>query len=112
MFGKKSYLKTLDTRKQEILAQSDVNRIELLKDWETLKTEMHRVKKQLRAAGSIASSAVVLAAAASVFRRKHEPPKTESQTRAPWVAAALNGARVGASLFMKLRSLKRERDRR
>jgi hypothetical protein len=109
MFGKKGYLKTLETRKQEILARSDVNRVELLNDWETIKTELQRVKKHLRAAGSIASSAMVLAAAASVFRRKHEPPKTENHTKVPWVAAALNGARVGASLFMKLRSLKRER---
>ena len=109
MFGKKSYLKTLETRKQEIVAQSDVNRIELLKDWETLKTELQRVKKQLRAAGSIASSAVVLAAAASVLRRKHEPPKPEDHPKVPWVAAALNGAKVGASLFIKLRSLMRGR---
>ena len=109
MFGKKSYLKALETRKQEIVAQSDVTRIELLKDWENLKTELHRVKRQLRAAGSIASSAVVLAAAASVLRRRHELQKTEVHTKVPWVSAALNGAKVGASLFMKLRSLIRER---
>jgi len=109
MFGKKSYLKTLETRKQEILAQSDVTRIELLRDWESLKTELQRVKKQVLTAGSIASSAVVVAAAASVLRRKHEPPKTETHAKVPWVAAALNGAKVGASLFMKLRSLTRER---
>lgn len=109
MFGKKSYLKTLEIRKQEILAQSDVNRIELLKDWETVKTEIQRVKKQLRAAGSIASSAIVLAAAASALRRKHEPMKTENHTKVPWVSAALNGARFGASLFMKVRSFMRER---
>ena len=109
MFGKKSYLKTLHTRKQEILARSDVNRIELLKDWDTLKTELHQVKKHLRTAGTVASSAVVLATAASLLRRKHEPLKTENHTKVPWVAAALKGAQVGASMFMKLRSLMRER---
>ena len=109
MFGKKSYLKALETRKQEILAQSDVTRLELLKDLEILKTELQRVKKQLRTAGSIASSVVVVAAAASVLGRKHEPTKAETRAKVPWVAAALNGAKVGASLFMKLRSLTRER---
>ena len=109
MFGKKSYLKALETRKQEILAQSDVHRIELLKDWETIKTELHQVKKHVRTAGTVASSAVVLAAAASVLRRKHEPSKTENHAKVPWVAAALKGAQVGASMFMKLRSFMRER---
>lgn len=112
MFGKKSYLKTLESRKHEILAQSDVNRIELFKEWETVKTELQRVKKHVRAAGSIASSAVLLATLASLFRRKHEPSKTETpenHTRVPWVAAALKGAQAGASLFMKMRSLIRER---
>ena len=102
-------MKTLDLRKQEILAQSEINRVELLKDWELVKTEFGRIKKQVRTAGSIASSAAVLATAAAVFRHKHEPPKPENHTKVPWVAAALNGARVGASLFMKLRSFTRER---
>ncbi|HTV41901.1 MAG TPA: hypothetical protein VMF08_15065 [Candidatus Sulfotelmatobacter sp.] len=109
MFGKKSYLKTLELRKQEILAQSDVNRVELLKDWEVLKTEMDRIKKHVRTAGSIASSAAFVAAAAALFRHKHEAPNTESRSKVPWVSAALSGARVGASLFTKFRSFMRER---
>lgn len=109
MFGKKSYLKTLETRKQEILAQSEVNRIELLNEWEIVKADLERVKKNVRAAGSIASSAVVVAAVASLFRRKHEPATTENHTRAPWITAALKGAQAGASLFLKIRSLVRER---
>lgn len=114
MFGKKSYLKTLDSRKQALLAESDVNRIELLKDWDALKAEANHVKKQLRAAGSIASSAAILATVATVLRRRHEkatPPKPDNHAKVPWLGAALNGARVGASLFLKLRSYMRERHR-
>ena len=48
MFGKKSYLKTLESRKQALLAESEVNRIELLKDWDALKIETNRVKKHFR----------------------------------------------------------------
>jgi hypothetical protein len=112
MFGKKTYLKTLESRKQALLAESEVNRIELLKDWDSLKADVTRVKKQLRAAGSIASSAAVVATVATLFRRHHEQTamaKPNSHVKVPWVTAAINGARVGASLFFKMRSYMRER---
>jgi hypothetical protein len=110
MFGKKTYLRTLESRKQALLAESEVNRIELLKDVGALKAEASRVKKQLRAAGSIASSAAAVAAVASLLRRRQpESPKTNNHTKASWVAAAVNGAQVGASLFYKLRSFMRQR---
>lgn len=110
MFGKKAYLKTLESRKQALLAESEVNRIELLNEWETLKVEANRVKRQLRAAGSIASSAAILATVASLMRRRHaEPAKPENHARPSWLGAALNGAQTGASLFFKVRSLMRQR---
>src|SRR5215469_4374019 len=105
MFGKKSYLKTLESRKQDLLAESEVNRIELLKDWDALKIEGSRVKKHLRNVGSIASSAAILATAASFFRRRPEEPhraRAQNHAGASWVNAAVNGARVGASLFFKM----------
>jgi hypothetical protein len=117
MFGKKTYMSTLESRKQALLAESEVNRIELIKDWEALKDEANRVKKHLRTAGSIASSAAVLATVASlVLRRRPEQPSAPSENnhahaKVPWVAAALNGARVGASLFFKVRSMMRDRHR-
>ena len=113
--SKKSYLKTLESRKQALLAECEVNRLELRKDWDALKDEVNHVKKQLIAAGSIASSAAVvtatLAATAPLLRRRSDPPKNDNHNhaKASWVASALNGARVGASLFFKVRSFMRER---
>lgn len=102
----------LESRKQALLAESEVNRIELLKDWDALRIEANRVKKQVRNVGSIASSAALLATAASFFHRRPEAPQSagnHAPAASSWVNAALNGARAGASLFFKLRSLKRER---
>jgi hypothetical protein len=111
MFGKKTYLRTLESRKQALLAESEVNRIELLKDFDELKTEANRIKRQLRAAGSIASSAAILTAVAAMMRRRQpESSKPDNHNAKPsWVNAALNGAQVGASLFFKLRSFMRQR---
>ncbi|HEX3628537.1 MAG TPA: hypothetical protein VH280_24270 [Verrucomicrobiae bacterium] len=105
-------MNTLESRKQSLMAESEVNRIELLKDWEALKADATRVRKHLFAAGSIASSAAVLATVAALIRRHHEQPtapKPESHSKVPWVSAAMDGARVGASLFFKVRSFMRER---
>lgn len=110
MFGKKAYLRTLESRKKALLAESEVNRIELLNEWETLKMEANHIKRQLRAAGSIASSAAVLATVTSLLRRRHaEPPKPEHHAKPSWLGAAINGAQTGASLFFKVRSLLRQR---
>ena len=112
MFGKKSYMNELERRKQALMAESEVNRIELLKDWDALKMEGNRVKKHLRNVGSVASSAAILATAAAVLRRRPETPKAPKNHSGPsWVHAALDGARTGASLFFKLRSLARDRRR-
>ncbi|MGH7942788.1 MAG: hypothetical protein ACREFR_17145, partial [Limisphaerales bacterium] len=84
------------------------------KDLEALKLEARRVKKTLRAAGSIASSAALMATTATFFlRRRPEPVKRDNHdhAKASWVNAALTGARVGASLFYKVRSFLRERGR-
>jgi hypothetical protein len=113
MFGKNTYLKTLESRKRALLAESDVNRIELLKDFDAIKREVHRVKRQLRAAGSIASSAAILTTVAALFRRR-QPEREHSETgnhqpKTSWVAAAINGAQAGASLFFKVRSFMRQR---
>lgn len=110
MLGKKTYLKTLESRKQALLAESEVNRIELLKDFEELKLEANRVKRHLRAAGSIASSAAILTTAAALLRRRQPEHSTpDNHAKPSWVSAALNGAQVGASLFFKLKSFMRQR---
>ncbi|HEY1790286.1 MAG TPA: hypothetical protein VGJ73_19225 [Verrucomicrobiae bacterium] len=103
-------MRALESRKQELLAESEVNRIELLKELDTLKAEANHVKRRLRTAGSIASSVAAIAAAASFLRRRQpEVPKTDNHAKGSWMAAALNGAQVGASLYFKLRSYMRQR---
>ena len=108
MFGKTASLKTLEARRQLLLAESEANRNELLKDYHilkaALKAETTKVKKQVCAAGSIASSAALLATGFSLFRRRPKPTESNGQSKRPWVSAALDGARAGVSLFFKIRS--------
>jgi hypothetical protein len=113
MFGKTPGLKALEVRKQLLLAESEVNRTALLEDFNALKAAVHaetdRVKKQVRTAGSIASSAALLVAGFSFFRHRQKTAEPDGSSKVPWITAALEGARAGASLFFKVKSYLKDR---
>lgn len=115
MFGKTASLKTLEARRRLLLAESEARRNELLEDFHALKAalkaETDSVKKQVRAAGSIASSAALLAAGFSLFRHRAKPTPADQngQPKRTWLPAALEGARAGVSLFFKIRSFLKDR---
>jgi hypothetical protein len=112
MFRKDSQLTVIQARKKLLVAESEVNRAELLREIGALKGEITHIKKQMRTISSIASSAALVATAFSLFRNhrssaenSHGPKKTS------WITAALAGARIGTSLFLKIKSMLRERER-
>jgi hypothetical protein len=111
-----SQLKSLEVRKQLLLAESEVNRAELIKEIDHVKGEFARVKKNIRTVGSIASTAALVATAVSVFHHRFNGSDNSNNTehksssKVSWIAAALDGARMGASLFLKLKSMFRERE--
>lgn len=103
-------LKVLEARKQLLLAESRLNREELSKDLDRLRGEYYRMKKKARVAGSIASAATLVTTAASAVHR-HFHPSQHSQNipKRSWVSAALDHANAGTSLYLKVRSLFRNR---
>ena len=69
MFGEKPKVTSLETRKQLLLLESDLNRaqfIEAVQDW---KDEFHRTKEHLTRLGSMVSLAGKLAATFSTARQ-------------------------------------------
>jgi hypothetical protein len=102
MSGGKSQLTSLETRKQLLLVESELNRAQLLNELRDFKNEINRLKHQVRGIGSIAASAAKLAAAFSevgqAFSHRNEGEKTS------WVSTLLNGAKAGTSLWLLLRS--------
>ncbi len=113
MPGKRTFVNSLETRKQLLVAESELNRAELLREIGGLKKEVVRVKKQVQAAGSIASTVALAATAFSIFRRRSTKPTasaTNGRAKMPWIFSLIEGARVGASLFSKVRSFMRDRE--
>lgn len=103
-------LKLLEARKQLLLAESRVNRTEFPKELDHLKGEISRVKKRALMAGSIASAATLLGTTASAIHQHfHSSEQARSSPKRSWVAAALGHATAGTTLFLKIKSLFRER---
>jgi len=112
MARKQSHIVAIEIRKRELVEESERNRLELFREVEVLQNDIVRLKRQVRKAGSIASSAALLATAVTYVRRQFKPAPMEDtsnhhHSKASWIGAALDGAQMGASLFMKIKSLMR-----
>jgi hypothetical protein len=108
MPGEKSKLTSLETRKQLLLLESDLNRaqfIEALQDW---KDEFHRTKEHLTQLGSMASLATKLAATFSTARGLFSRPP--SGGKKSWLSFVFDGMTAGTSLWYMLRSQRRRHD--
>jgi hypothetical protein len=104
MSGKNLHLTPLESRKQLLLLESELNRVQLLNELRDLKSEVNYLKGQVQTIGSIASSAAKLAATFSAIGNAFTHRKTEENGKSSWVSTLLNGARAGASIWGTLRS--------
>jgi len=102
MPGENVHLTPLESRKQLLLLESELNRAQLLNEVHDLKNEIHRLKDQLHAIGSVASSAAKLADTVSAIGRAFS--HREEGDKASWISRLLNGAKTGTSLWLLLRS--------
>lgn len=102
MSGKKSSLTSLESRKQLLLLESELNRVQLLEDLNGLRNEIKRLKNRMSGIGSLASTAAAFFSLFSIFRRTLG--EHENQTdKPPWISRLLKGIETGATLWSALR---------
>jgi hypothetical protein len=102
MSGEKSNLTSLESRKQLLLLESELNRVQLLEDWHGLKGEVNRLKNRVIGIGSLASSAATLFSLFSIFRRILEDRENQPD-KSSWISKLLKGIKTGATLWSALR---------
>lgn len=107
MSGKYSHLNPLESRKQLLIAESELNRAELLRDWQTLADEVHALARKARTIGAWVSIAASLVAGLAFFRRKKSAPTAEKPSR---LQTLLKGAGLVSNLWQAFRSKGRGRD--
>jgi len=101
MFGKHSRLKSLQARKRLLLAESELNRAELAREWACLNEEFKSIVQHVQSVGALVSKASVLLAGFAALRRVFS---RRNNGKASWLSTVIKGARLGTSLWMAMRS--------
>ena len=107
MFGKKPRLNPLESRKQLLIAESELNRAQLAGDMAALTAGGHTLTDRAKSFGSIASSAAVLVAGLAAFRRGK---LAGADAKPSWLQTLLKGAGLISTFWLAFRSQRRDRD--
>ena len=86
----------LELRKQLLLAESDLNRAELVEEWKTVVLGFRGVAIQARKYSSAALTAGLVMAGLTYFWRAKTAPAGQKPS---WWQLLLKGVRLGASLW-------------
>ena len=101
MSGKYLHMNSLESRKQLLIAESELNRAQLVQDWQTMASEVHSLTNQARTLSSMASAAASLVAGLASCRRKTSTPGADKPS---WWQTLLKGAGLVGSFWSEFRS--------
>jgi len=82
-------MNALASRKQLLIAESELNRAQLIEDWQTMAGDVQALTSQAKTVSSLVSSAVSLVAGLVSFGRKESAP---AAGKSPWWQTILKGA--------------------
>ena len=106
MSGKTSRMNPLASRKKLLIAESELNRAQLVQELETIKDKFHSLANQARTISSLASAAATLIAGiASLRRKKESAPAAEKPS---WLQSIVKGAGLVSTVWQAFRSQSRE----
>ena len=104
MFGKTLRMTTLESRKQLLIAESELNRGQWSGDMAALAAGVGAFTDRAKSIGSIASSAAVLVAGLVALRRAKSVP---GDTKPSWLGKPLKGAGLLSTICLALRAKSR-----
>jgi hypothetical protein len=93
-------MNALKSRKQLLIAESELNRAQLVQEWQTLTDEARSLVNQARTLRSMASAAAVLINGVASLRRKKSAPAAEKPS---WLQTILKGVQLAGSLWPAFR---------
>ena len=107
MSGKNPRMTPLQSRKQLLLAESELNRAELAGDMASIVAGVRTLTTRARFYGSIASSAAVLVTGLAALRRAKP---ANGAAKPSWLQIILKGAGLVSTLWLAFRSQGRCQD--
>lgn len=97
MSGKNARVNPLESRKRLLIAESELNRAQLIGDMAALREGVHTLTGRAKSLGSIAASAAVVVAALASFRRGKA---AEAGAKPSWLKTMLKGAGLVSNLWL------------
>ena len=101
MSGKTPHMNPLISRKKLLVAESDLNRAQLVREWRTMADEAHTLTKRARTVGTLASGAASLVAGLMSLHREKSASAGEKPSR---LQTLLRGAGLVFTLWKTFRS--------
>ena len=99
MPGNTSHLSPLESRKQLLVAESELNRTGLAAEWQATAHGVHDFAHRAKNVAAWASSAALVVAGVSALRRGSPRSGT---VKSSWFQKILKGARVASTLWLAL----------
>ena len=101
MSGKESHLSPLASRKQRLIAESELNRAQLSEEWQTMAHGVRDLADRVKTISAWASAAALLVAGVTALRRGSPAPGT---AKSSWFQTIVNGARLASTIWLAYRA--------
>ncbi len=101
MLGNHPRVNPLELRKRLLIAESDLNRTQLVKEWVALTAGVRTLTDRMKSFGSITSAAALLVAGFAAFRRGR---RANADVKPSWFQMALKGAQTAGSIWLAFRA--------
>jgi hypothetical protein len=98
----------LKSRKQLLIAESELNRAQLVRELQTIADGVRSLANRARTIGSLASAAASLIAGLASFRRKKSARAAEKPS---WLQTILKGAGLVSTIWQSFGSQSRDCDK-
>lgn len=105
MLRENPHLSPLHLRKELLVAESELNRAQLIEEWEAMTDGVRTFGARVKTVGSLASTAALLVAGLLAFRRGRASP---NGAKSSWLETALKGAKVAGSVWLACRGRGRD----
>jgi hypothetical protein len=90
----------LELRKRLLIAESDLNRAQLVEEWQAMAGNVHALKERARTVGSLARATASLVSGLMFFRR---PSSAHPGGKLSWWQTLLKGAQLVGLLWVEFK---------
>ena len=91
----------LETRKELLIAESELNRAQIIVEWQAMADGMRSVTQRVKSLGPLVSVLALFFAGMTAFRRRKATP---AGGKPSWLALILKGAQLGSSIWGAFRA--------